>query len=78
MGSLIQAAGVWRSSNVGVFTGQQIQHMAPPKNKVPGLMEDLFNFLKKDSETLILIKACVFHYELEFIHPFTDGNGRMG
>ncbi len=40
-------------------------------------MNDLFNYLKNDTE-LHLIKSCVFHYELEFIHPYMDGNGRMG
>lgn len=52
--------------------------MAPPAKQVPKLMGDLFTFLTQDKETPWLIKACVFHYELEFIHPFTDGNGRMG
>jgi Fic family protein len=44
---------------------------------VPGLMNDLFEYLRQDTD-LELIKSCVFHYEMEFIHPFEDGNGRMG
>ena len=52
--------------------------MAPPAKQVQSLMEKLFLFVNKDKATLPLVKACVFHYELEFIHPFEDGNGRMG
>jgi Fic family protein len=44
---------------------------------VKSLLTDLFDYLKKDKD-LLLIKSCVFHYETEFIHPFMDGNGRMG
>ncbi|MEN6361053.1 MAG: Fic family protein, partial [Bacteroidales bacterium] len=51
--------------------------VAPPAMNVPFLMNDLFGYLKDDQD-LILIKSCVFHYEMEFIHPFLDGNGRMG
>lgn len=51
--------------------------MAPPAENVPGLMKDLFLNHKVDQE-LTLIKSWVFHYEMEFIHPFLDGNGRMG
>jgi len=50
----------------------------PPANRVPKLMADLFSFIKTKDSLPWLIKACVFHYELEFIHPFKDGNGRMG
>jgi Fic family protein len=52
-------------------------HIAPPARNVPQLMDELFNYIKNEDE-LTLIKSCVFHYEMEFIHPFTDGNGRMG
>lgn len=55
-----------------------MSHIAPPAKKVPQLMQGLFDFLSKHDEISWLIKACVFHYELEFIHPFSDGNGRMG
>ncbi|MFT7426783.1 MAG: Fic family protein, partial [Algoriphagus sp.] len=67
----------YRTSGVGVVKGSQVAHLAPPAKHVPGLMKDLFGYLKNDQE-LALIKSCVFHYEMEFIHPFIDGNGRMG
>lgn len=77
MKGLIQNAGQYRKSGVGIVKGQQVAHVAPPAQNVRLLMKDLFNYLKKIDE-LILIKSCVFHYEMEFIHPFSDGNGRMG
>lgn len=77
MKNLIGTAGKLRSSNVGIVNGSKIEHIAPNGAMVKGLMNDLFAYLKKDKE-LLLIKSCVFHYEFEFIHPFTDGNGRMG
>ncbi|MBU2646920.1 Fic family protein [bacterium] len=77
MRHLIDNPGEWRSSGVGIIKGYQISHMAPPADRVPFLMDDLFDYLTKDRETHVLIKACVFHYELLFIHPFIDGNGRM-
>lgn len=77
MEGLIKDAGRFRNRGVGVVSGNQITHMAPPAQNVPFLMNDLFHYLKS-SEEIILIKSCVFHYEMEFIHPFIDGNGRMG
>lgn len=77
MRKLIANPGEWRSSGVGIIKGRRISHMAPPADRVPFLMNDLFAYLNKDKETHALIKACVFHYELLFIHPFIDGNGRM-
>jgi Fic family protein len=77
MKDLIKNAGEYRSSGVGIVRGSQITHVAPPAQNVPFLMKNLFNYLKKSNE-LILVKSCVFHYEMEFIHPFSDGNGRMG
>ena len=70
-------AGQYRTSGVGIVKGSQITHLAPPASNVSFLMKDLFNYLNKSNE-LILIKSCVFHYEVAFIHPFADGNGRMG
>ncbi len=77
MQGLLKNAGHYRASGVGIVKGSQITHLAPPASNVSFLMKDLFNYLKKSNE-LILIKSCVFHYEMEFIHPFADGNGRMG
>jgi Fic family protein len=74
---LLAKPGKYRDQGVGITKGSKLTHVAPPASKVPGLMKDLFNYLKKDSD-LTLIKSCVFHYEIEFIHPFLDGNGRMG
>lgn len=73
----IENAGKFRTTNVGIVKGSKVEHLAPGGTMVKGLMNDLFNYLKNDKE-LILIKSCVFHYEFEFIHPFVDGNGRMG
>lgn len=70
-------AGKLRTTNVGIVKGSKIEHIAPNGTMVNGLMKDLFEYLKKDND-LLLIKSCVFHYEFEFIHPFLDGNGRMG
>jgi len=77
MNGLVSDAGKFRKKGVGIVAGEQVAHLAPPAENVPYLMNDLFQFLK-EAEELTLIKSCVFHYELEFIHPFLDGNGRMG
>jgi len=77
MNGLIESAGKYRKQGVGIVKGTKVRHIAPPYENVPYLMKDLFNYLK-DSDELTLIKSCVFHYEMEFIHPFLDGNGRMG
>ena len=69
-------AGRYRTHGEGVFDGEKVIFVAPPENLVPSLMGDLFDWLKNDTETHILIKSCVFHYEFVFIHPFSDGNGR--
>jgi Fic family protein len=77
MDGLIPNAGKWRSRNVGILKGSAISHIAPKADRVPHLMEDLVEFLK-DETTHPLIRSCIFHYEFEFIHPFQDGNGRIG
>ena len=77
MTGLISNPGKYRTQGVGIVKGAQLEHVAPPYKNVPYLMKDLFEYLK-DSDDLALIKSCVFHYEMEFIHPFLDGNGRMG
>lgn len=77
MNNLVKENGVFRSGGVGVFEGEKLIHAAPPANYVPKLIADLFDWYKQ-SEHHILIKSCIFHYEFEFIHPFADGNGRMG
>lgn len=77
MSGLIDEAGLYRHGGVGVMAGQQVIHMAPPADRVPQLMGDLFGWLAA-ADVHPLIASSVFHYELEFIHPFADGNGRMG
>lgn len=77
MQDLIKNAGQYRNSGVGIVKGSQIAHLAPPASNVSFLMKDLFRYIN-ESDELILVKSCVFHYEMEFIHPFSDGNGRMG
>lgn len=77
MEGLIKNAGQLRRTSVGIAKGGNITHVAPPGEIVTSLMNDLFRYLKQD-EDLLIVKSCVFHYEFEFIHPFLDGNGRMG
>ena len=76
--SIDKECGTYRSHPEGVIDERgNVVHVAPSEKMVPLLMGDLFNWLKEDKETPILIKSCVFHYEFVFIHPFGDGNGRM-
>ncbi len=77
MTGLIDNPGQLRKKSVGIVKGEDIAHIAPPGEMVYPLTKDLFDYLKNDKD-LLLIKSCVFHYEFEFIHPFIDGNGRMG
>jgi len=74
---LVDDAGQFRNKGVGVMKGGQVVHMAPQADRVPKLMRDLLAWLKT-SDAHPLIISSVFHYEFEFIHPFSDGNGRMG
>lgn len=77
MKGLVATPGKYRTKGVGIVKGSKVEHLAPPSSNVPYLMKELFSYLKDKSE-LSLIKSCIFHYEMEFIHPFMDGNGRMG
>ena len=77
MNGLVKEAGVFRSGNVGVYAGTELIHAGTPAKYVPDLMQQLFTWLK-ESKYHPLVKSCIFHYEFEFIHPFQDGNGRMG
>ncbi len=78
MKALAADAGKFRSGAVGIIKGSKVSHVAPPAKQLPRLIDELFHFLNSEKELSPLIKACVFHYEFEFIHPFSDGNGRMG
>ena len=77
MAGLIDHPGRYRNGGVGIYRGEQLVHMAPPAGRVPVLVADLLTWLAR-TDWHPLITSCVVHYELEFIHPFTDGNGRLG
>lgn len=77
MAGLIDHPGQFRTTHVGIMKGTDVKHLAPSFTMVPTLMQDLFTYLRNDPD-VVMMKSCVFHYEMEFIHPFEDGNGRMG
>ena len=77
MHGLVDTCGKYRKDGVGIINGVNIIHIAPPPERVPTLMKELFSWLRLSS-LHPLIRSSVFHYEFEFIHPFQDGNGRMG
>ena len=77
MSDILKNAGKFRNINVGVGGKDGVTHVAPQPTMVQALMNDLFDWLKNSDEHP-LITSCVFHYEFEFIHPFNDGNGRLG
>ena len=77
MTDLVRECGRFRTGGVGVFNGEVCIHMAPPAQRVPLLIGELLDWVKT-TKTHPLISSCVFHYEFEFIHPFADGNGRLG
>lgn len=71
-------SGKFRNHGEGVYDGENLIFMCPPSKLVPSLIEQLFNWLNESKETVNpLILSSVFHYEFVFIHPFSDGNGRM-
>lgn len=76
MRGLIPDAGKFRTRQVGIFQGSRVAHMAPPAANVHFLMEELFRYLQKSKDPQ-LIKSCVFHYEMEFIHPFIDSGAAL-
>jgi Fic family protein len=77
MAGLLDVPGNYRHKGVGIMGGDTVVHVAPPVDRVPQLMNDLFDWLRR-TDAHPLIASSVFHYEFEFIHPFADGNGRMG
>ena len=77
MVGLLDAPGCYRRVGVAVGGGGQVHHVGPPADRVPHLMANLLSWLRETTEHP-LIASAVFHYEFEFIHPFEDGNGRMG
>ena len=77
MGDILKSAGRFREVNVAVGGKDGVSHIAPKPSIVPKLMEQLFEWLERSDEHP-LIKSSIFHYEFEFIHPFSDGNGRIG
>jgi Fic family protein len=77
MAGLIDAPGRFRNGGVCIYRGDQLAHMAPPAARVPDLVNDLLAWLAASTWHPLLV-SCVAHYELEFIHPFADGNGRLG
>ena len=75
---IVEESGCFRKGEEGVFNGDKCIFMAPPAKFVPEQMQNLFDWMQKSRDTVHpLILAAVFHYEFVFIHPFTDGNGRM-
>ena len=75
---LVQESGMFRSKPVGVVDQQgNILHFGTLPAYVPQLVEELMDWTK-NSDLHMLIRSCVFHYEFEVIHPFADGNGRIG
>ena len=77
MRGLIDNASHWRTGGAAIYQEDKVIHVAPPASQLSRLMVDLFDWLKT-TDAHPLIASAAFHYEFEFIHPFSDGNGRMG
>lgn len=77
MAGLVDRPGALRQGDVGIWRGGKLLHMAPPASQVPRLVKDLLAWLRK-TDAHPLVASAAFHYDFEFIHPFSDGNGRMG
>ncbi|MGB0933708.1 MAG: Fic family protein [Lishizhenia sp.] len=77
MDGLIDNPGRFRNKGVGVFSGDKFVHMAPPHTLVSAHIDNLFDYIKNSDDDMLIL-SCVAHYEIEFIHPFSDGNGRIG
>ena len=77
MKGLVDLPGKYRMGGVGVLVGEKLIHMAPQAARVPKLMANLLKWLRT-TDLHPLLASSIFHYEFEFIHPFADGNGRMG
>ena len=77
MYGLVDAPGTFRTTSVGIQRGDDVVHVAPPAERISQLLDDLLEWLQT-TEAHPLIASSVFHYEFEFIHPFMDGNGRLG
>ncbi|MCP4898277.1 MAG: hypothetical protein GY906_14990 [bacterium] len=77
MAGLVDRPGTFRRGAAGIVGGEEVVHVAPPADRVPILVSSLLRWLK-DATVHPLVRGSVFHYELEFIHPFADGNGRLG
>jgi len=77
MSGLLEDAGRYRRKSAGIMGKEGVMHIAPPADRLPFLMKELLAWLES-SELHPLVAGAVFHYEFEFIHPFADGNGRLG
>lgn len=74
----VDESGAFRRGNEGVLSGDRCIFIAPPPELVPGLVKDLLGWMKQNNDIVHpLIMSAIFHYEFVFIHPFSDGNGRM-
>ena len=75
---LVEESGIFRTRPVGVVNSEgNVLHFGTLPDYIPNLVMELLDWVKT-SDVHMLIRSCVFHYELELIHPFADGNGRVG